>query len=549
LACARLAAQTAQRIESPATRFIDRKRGAHPFRAVSGGKQPHIFLISADMVSPDHYMPGRSAGQAIDLPSLRGLFSDSVYFSNAFCTSPLCAPARAALLTGRHTYLLANNERAHDGFEVSLRPTDSIFPEYLKATGYITKHCGKGHLGVQKYFDAFDENADGWDRWDPPIRSDEQYLEHLRRLKVRPQRYAREIAGIQQDRKSKGNSFGGWIEQDDGKPFPLEAQYSSFLAERAIQKLDSARAQGAGSTPIYLQLDIFDPHQPFSVPAGMERREAELRKALRLPESYRQVRARDWAASPADPKIYNLYQRYWGLYDPKTVEDYRVANALQMEVVDKAIGRFLQALKQRGLYDESVVIFTADHGEMNGRRALVDKGVYLYPEVLRVPLAVKLPRSAGNKPRTVDAAVSHLDIAPTVLSMAGIESGERLDGQPLQPLLAGGTREESSWIFECGWHVSANFACAMQARLADGERYLYSYNISSTADELYNLKDEDPVNLAQTETAQTARKEMIGRLGAYLEQDPRWLAWWSSYRIDHYHSLARPKGDMQLKSN
>jgi arylsulfatase A-like enzyme len=64
------------------------------------------------MMSPDHWLPGRFGPQVMNVPNLRGLFADSVFFTQAYCTSPLCAPARAALLTGRHTYLLANNERA-----------------------------------------------------------------------------------------------------------------------------------------------------------------------------------------------------------------------------------------------------------------------------------------------------------------------------------------------------------------------------------------------------------------------------------------------------
>lgn len=547
-ACAGLAAQTSQRIESGTPGFIDRKRGVNSFKRLPTGTRPNIFLISADMMSPDHWLPGRFVGQQMELPALRSLFADSVFFTNAFCTSPLCAPARAALLTGRHTYLLANNERAHDGFEISLRASDRIFPEYLKATGYVTKHCGKGHLGSQKFFDAFDDNADGWDRWDPPIRSDESYLDHLRRLGVRSQKYAREICGLQQDRTSRGNSMGGWIQQSDGKAFPIEAQYSSYLAERAIGKLDSAMQLASAESPIYLQLDFFDPHQPFSIPDGFQKREAELRRALRLPNSYEAIRARNWAASAQEPKIYDLYRKYWGLYDSKTLEDYRVANALQMEIVDRAVGRFINALKERHLYDDAVILFTSDHGEMNGRQAVIDKGVYLQPEVLRVPLAVKMPKSAGVKPSRVAQSVSHLDIAPTLLSMVGVQPDERLDGRPLQPLLNGGSDSEREWLFECGWHVSANFACGIQRRLASGEHYLYSYNIASSIDELYNLQEEDPVNRALSPEHQLIRKEMVARLGSFLEKDPRWLAWWSSYRIDHYHTLARPKGDMQLKS-
>jgi arylsulfatase A-like enzyme len=528
-----VAQEIASRIEGP-LRFVNRKAGLHPYRAREAKDRPNIFLITLDMVSPDHHHRSRSLHREMNLPAMRGLFADSVVFHNAFCASPLCAPARATLATGRYTYITANGERAHDGHETILRPTDVIFQEYLKATGYKTKHCGKGHLGTQKFMDAFDENDNAWDRWAPPIHDDELYLAHLRRLGVKPQRYRKEIRGLQQDRKTPQASLGGWIEQADGKPFPIEAQYTHHLVDRAISKLDAALAEPG---PIYLQLDIFDPHQPFSVPAGLEARERELRRVVGLPESYEQARARDWKADPSLPKIYNFYQKSWGLYDAATLVDYRVANALQMETIDRALARFFAALKERKLYDDALIVFTSDHGEMNGRRALVDKGVYLYPDVLRVPLAVKLPRGRHAE---VDTPVSHLDIAPTLLGVAGVEPAERLDGVPLFPT----PPADRGLLFECGWHTGVNFACATQHWTPEGH-WLYTYNLSSEIDELYDLNAVDAVNLARANPA--AHREMVRRLADIVQNDPRWIGYWHSLRVDRYDDLPRTSGgDYQM---
>jgi arylsulfatase A-like enzyme len=545
-----LSAELARRIESQeipsGLRYINRKTGAHPFRARDVARRPNIFLITADMISPDHWHPSRTLWREMELPAIRALATDSVAFHNAFCSSPLCAPARAALATGRYTYITANGERAHDGHETILRPTDVIFQEYLKATGYQTKHVGKGHLGTQKYMDAFDENDNAWDRWAPPIYDDELYLADLRRLGVKPQRYRKEIRGLQQDRKTRYASLGGWIEQADGKPFPLEAQYSQHLARRALDKLDAALSENEPRHPIYLQIDFFDPHQPFSIPAGFEQREKQLRAAFPLPESYEKVRARDWRPAPDQPKIYGFYRKAWGLYDPETVRDYRAANALQMEVLDRALGNVIQALKQRGLYDEALIIFTSDHGEMNGRRAIVDKGVYLYPDVLRVPVIVKPPASWGVRPRAVDAPVSHLDLAPTLLAVAGVEPQERMDGVSLLPLIRNNQAPpDRDFLFECGWHTGVNFACGMQARL-NGRHFLYSYNTSSEIDELYDLDSADAENLAANPEYAAIHKQMVARLGAFLEKDPRWIGYWHSFRVDHYFDLPRPQGDPQM---
>ena len=359
-ACAAVAQDIAQRTEGDArSQFLDPKRGRNPFETVTPPRsRPHIFVLTADMVSPDHYHPSRPFHRHMELPALRSLASDSVVFDNAFCTSPLCAPARASLFTGRYSYITANGERAHDGHATTLRDDDVIFQEYLKATGYATKHAGKGHVGVAKFVDAFDENSAAWDRWSPPIESDEYYRAYLRSLGVRPQKYTREIRGLEQDRSTPSNSVGGWIEQTGGSPFPVEATYSYFLAEQAISKL--AVALEARSGPAYVQIDLFDPHQPFGVPAGFQRREQELQAVCaELPRSYKETAESNWEPQPGQPKIYDQYRRYWGLYDPNTVSSYRVANALQMEVVDHGLKRFIAELKRRGIYDESVIIFTA----------------------------------------------------------------------------------------------------------------------------------------------------------------------------------------------
>jgi arylsulfatase A-like enzyme len=500
------------------------------------------------MVSPDFYLPSRPLSRALDVPTVRSLIRDGVFFQNAFATVPLCAPSRASYLTGRYPYVLGNGERAPDGLETELRPNDVIFPEYLKAGGYVTKQCGKCHVGTKKFIDAFGENDNSWNRWSPPIYDDEIYLDYQRGLAVKPQRHSREIVLLQRDRKTPGNSVGGWIEQADGKAFPLQAHYSYYLAQRAVKKLQDAWMNSARrGSPVYLQLDIFDPHQPLSVPDGFQDRERELRAVMTLPQSYENVRSRDWKPVLEQPKIYDLYREYWGLYDPKSLFNYCVAYALQMEVVDRALSVFIQELKQQGIYEDSFIIVASDHGEMNGRWAVIDKGTYLFPEVIRVPLILKLPASMAIPPRAIDSPVSLLDIAPTVLEMAGIDPEARLDGQSLIPTLRGtAVPVDRELIFSCGWHIGVNFACGIQKWEQSGEHYLYSYNPSSRVDELYDLNSPDAENLAQKEAYANVRRDMIERLGKALQRDPRWLGYWAGFRVDNFFEIPTVSGDMQL---
>ena len=529
-------------------RFTQERVGTGPFHVAEEGPAPHILLISADMVGPDLYHPDRELSKYVRLPAIRSLMREGTFFSNAFCTVPLCSPSRASYLTGRYAYIQGNGERAPEGLESQLRDDDIIFPEYLKAAGYIARQVGKCHVGTKKFIDAFGENDQPWDRWSPPVYDDDDFLAYQRRLGVKPQKYSREIVFRMQDRKTPGNSTGGWIVQNDGKPFPMEAQYSYYLGKKAIETVESLISNGSlAHHPMYLQLDFFDPHQPFSIPAGFEERERELRKIMTVPKSWYVARERDFKRAPNEPEIIDIYRRYWGLYDEQELINYRIANVLQMELVDHVIGMILARLKELGLYDNMLIAFISDHGEMNGRRAIVDKGVYLYPDIVRVPMIFKLPSKMPHKTAVVDSPTSLLDLSQTILDFAGIKPEAKFDGISLLPAIQEGRgEEERTLLFFGGWHVGVNFDCGIQHRMPDGHRYLYAYNCTSAVDELYDLDSEDAVSLVGKPEYAGVRKELILRLGRALKSDPRWGGYWAEFRIAHAGDLPASEGDMQL---
>ncbi len=528
--------------------FTQERTGTGPFSRNTGGKPPHIVLISVDMVSPDLYHPDRPLSQYIQIPNIRSVMKDGSFFSNAFCTVPLCSPSRASYLTGRYSYILGNGEHAPEGLQTELRDDDIIFPEYLRAAGYVTRQVGKCHVGTKKYIDAFGENDQPWNRWSPPVFDDDDFLSYQRKLGVKPQKYSREIVFKQQDRHTAGNSVGGWIVQEDGRPFPLEAQYSYYLGQKAIEIIDDLIDKGSTERhPVYLQLDIFDPHQPFSIPGGFEEREKELRRVMTVPKTYEDAKKRDWKRAEDEPEVIDIYRRYWGIYEESQLIDYRVAYALQMELVDKVIGTVLDKLRTSGLYDNSFVALISDHGEMNGRRALVDKGVFLYPDVLRVPMVIKPPKDVAVARQTIDSPVSLLDLSQTLLEAAGIHAEAKFDGVSLLPELLGqAAQEDRTLLFFGGWHVGVNFACGIHHRFPDGRQFVYAYNCTSTIDELYNLGSEDAVNLISDADYASIRDQMIQRLGVALQSDPRWSGYWTEFRIARFQYLPTTEGDMQL---
>ena len=527
--------------------FLDPKQCRHPYTEKQNASRPNMFVITMDMVPPEFY---RSSGQCRDhmeMPAWQRLVSDSVCFSNAFSVSPLCGPSRAALFTGRYPYVQVNEERAHDGFEVEVRPDDPIFPEYLKASGYMTAHIGKSHIGTEKFIQAFGESCSPWNRWAPPVYDDPEYHDFLKRKGVSDFRYKRCIQGLKVDGKTPGNHYGGWLEQEDGSPFPVEATYPFYLVDRAIAYLDSLIKQRHDATaPLYLQLDFFAPHQPFMIPAGFEEREEKLRAEMTLPQGYRRCHERNFRAREGEPKIYQTYRRNWGVYNEDTAFGYYIANMLQMEVMDRALGRFLDALEQRGLYDESLCLLTADHGEMNLEEGLLDKGVYGHPKVARVPIYLKQPGNAGAG-SSVDQPVCLLDVAPALLDAAGVQPYAHLDGESLlDRLRSDDTGREKTFVFESGWHVAPNFAVAIQIYDGPHSHYRYVYNVSSPYDELYDMNDVTHTNLI----SDTAYAQIVNRalttLHRIFHEDPRWRCYRQAFDIDKAEQLPMTGGDDQM---
>ena len=427
--------------------------------------------------------------------------------------------------------IMVNEERAHDGMAYELRRDDILFPEYLKHGGYATRHVGKCHVGTAKFLDAFGENDHPWNYWAPPLHDDDEYDQYLQDLGVKGWRFSRTIRALRGD--DPDAHFGGWAEQDDGSPLPIEATYPMFLAQRAAGTLNSlCRGTGRGR-PVYFQLDFFGPHQPFVIPAGLEERERRLREVIELPASFAAARDADFGALDREPYIYQVYRKRLALYREDALRDYVVANLLQVELIDRALGVFFQSLRDEGLYDDAAIVFMADHGEMNGERALVDKGVYGHPKVMQVPFIFRSPRGE-HAGRSISTPVSLLDLCPTLLGLCGITPSDRLDGHDLMPLVRGDSAERpQDFIFESLWHVAPNPAVAIQHRYDDGRHFIYTFNLCDRHDELYDLNGPAFRNLATDAEHQGVRTDMIRRLWSVLRQDRRWRCYRDPMHLAH----------------
>ncbi len=525
-------------------RFLNERQGLNPFETYEA-ERPNIFVFTVDMIPPEFHREPSDCLPFMALPNLRSLQADSVCCRNAFSVSPLCGPSRASMFTGRYPYIFVNEERAHDGAEVELRPDDPIYPEYLRAVGYAAGHVGKSHIGTEKFMRTFGESCSPWNRWAPPIYDDPEYHQHLAERGIEGFRYARRIEGLKMDRKTPGNSYGGWIEQETGAAFPVEGTYPHYLVHRAAGLLDSLRRTHGPRTPLYVHVDLFAPHQPFLIPAGLEEREALLRKTVPLSEGYSRWLEGGCVPAGPEPRVYGTYRRSWGLYERGTAREYQIANMLQMEVIDLALGRFLARLTELGLYEDSIVVVTADHGEMNLEQGLIDKGVYGHPKAARIPMLIKLPGNhrAGTR---VAADVCLLDLAPTFLDLAGVRPAARLDGENLLPFLTGEKEERREpFLFEAGWHIAPNPAVAVHGTFPEGH-FRYVYNATSDIDELYDLDDPLFKNLIGEDSFSGVRKALRRRLAGIFQADTRWRCYRQCFELDRAEDLPVREGDGQM---
>ncbi|PIE35588.1 hypothetical protein CSA56_03660 [candidate division KSB3 bacterium] len=525
--------------------YLNPVTGHGPFRVNQESRKENILFISVDMVPREFYQQFEGCVE-MHTPHLDTLKQNHVVFENAFCSSPLCSPSRASYLSGHYSYITVNSERAHDGQDIHVRQEDILFPEYLKHSGYHCRHAGKSHVGTHKFMDIFGENDSPWDRWSPPWFDDDQYINYLKNLGFERISFEKTLYGQEAAGEGRGNCYGGWVAPQNGKPFPKEATYPAYLVQKTI---DALEARQDAEQPFYFQLDFFGPHQPFAIPAGMEKREQELREIIRLPESYQQIHDNNFQAPWDEPRVYRMYRKNWGLTDPETLKSYMIANILQFELLDEMIGRLFAYLQEQGTYHKTWIFLIADHGEMNGEMALIDKGAYLNPGVIRVPLLIKPPADSefGQQSYRIEEPVSLLDLAPTMLEIAGISTDARMDGVSLLQSLVGAQRPDRKPIlFDIWSHVVPNPSIGMVFTASNDKNYMFTFNVVDEIDELYELENRKSLhNLIAEPEASGIVQEALVKMDEVLERDPRWISYSGPFKLTYAERLPTPFGDQQ----
>jgi len=383
--------------------------------------RPNILIIYTDQQRWDAL--GINGNAEIQTPNLDRLAAEGLNFDHYFVQNPVCMPSRISFLTGQYPSALGIT---HMGVPV---PEETItLPRLLRAYGYRSANIGKLHFLPHANRDHRMPHPDyGFDHLeisDEPGVYEDAYRAWVRRqapeqldyLSVGlPPATATWYETMRVHDTVKHPQQGGRFDCKGAVPFPGDeaVTHSAFVAEQTISFLQQQR----DGQPFLSIAGFYSPHSPWVVPQRF--------LDLYDPTSF---------TLPTYPPALEA-QRGGDLYSDEQLRSARHGYYAMISEVDYHVGRVLAQVEQLGLADNTIVLFTSDHGEWLGEHLRYGKGYPGSDAVSRVPLIVRWPGALDAPGRTVSRIVEGVDIVPTLLACAGVQLPPFLQGQSIANLL------------------------------------------------------------------------------------------------------------------
>jgi len=462
---------------------------AAPHGASRAGKRPNVLFLMADQLRGDFL--GCSGNPAASTPNIDRLARDGANFIRAYSSTPSCTPARAAVLTGLSPWGhgMLGYHRVREQYEFEL-------PVLFREAGWQTHQVGKNHFHPQR-------NPHGYEQIELDESGrvrDEGFTSDYR------QWFAQVAPGVNPDATGIG-----WNDYRAGVyVLPEELHPTHWTADRAVTFLD----QREDDRPFFMKVSFARPHSPYDPPARfLDRIDPKL-----VPAPFEGEWSDAQFGSIVDPKAYTAARN--ALPEEVALRSRRHYLA-SLAFVDEAIGRILDALERSGELDNTVILFTSDHGDMLGDHHLWRK-TYAYEGSARIPMVlwwgsdvVELPRGQVR-----DEPVELRDVLPTFLEVANLAIPASVEGASMLSLLRG-VESWRQWIdlehATCYWPGNAWTALA-------GAKMKYIYHAYEGRESLFDI-DADP-----GETRDLARD-----LRYFGE-----LALWRARMIEHLEPRGEP---------
>lgn len=428
-------------------------------------------------------------------PVLDELAATGTRFDRWYTPTAICTPARASLLTGQAPFrhkVLANHER-NVGYLEDLPDGQFTFVEALRDAGYNTGLIGKWHVGTEKKASTFGFDGPELPGWHNPV-DNEDYLGYLADNSLPPYEISDRIRGTLPN-GGPGNLLAARLHQ------PVEATFEHYLATRTIEMLEAYAADyRRDEKPFFLELNFYGPHLPYILPN--EYFDMFDPADVPLPASIAET-------FEGKPPVQRNYSAHW-TFDTMPIEVTRKLIAVYwgyVALIDRQIGRVMDAMARLGLVEDTAVFFTCDHGEFTGSHRLHDKGPAMYEDIYRTPGILRIPGGPAGQVRS--EFVSLLDCTATILDLAGIDPAPAVDSRSLLPLARG---EQPEWDGDivCEFH---GHHFPYPQRMLREERYKLVVNPDSV-NELYDLaSDPDELrNVYEQPELAPVRSRLMHRL-------------------------------------
>ena len=460
---------------------------------------PNILWVCTDQQRYDTI--GALGNPHVSTPNIDSLVAEGVAFTHAYCQSPICTPSRASFLTGMYPNATHAIRNGNDFFP----ETYPLVTRMLADVGYDCGLIGKLHL-ASAYRRIEPRANDGYRYW--------QYSHAPRDDWEQGHDYAEWV-------RSKGYILGELNRNPEG--VPAELHQTTWCAEKTIAFIREDR-----DGPWLASVNIYDPHPPFNPPqTHRERfdpkdmpaplfRESDLEQQLRL----RRVDFQSKAQHPDELDIRSPIlpqsprgkpaSEIPGERDAKTL---KAAYYAMIQLIDEQLGRILETLEDTGQRENTVIIFTSDHGETLGDHGLIQKGCRFYEGLVRVPLIFSWPGQFVSGLKS-DALVELVDKTPTLLELAGLPVPEEMHGRSLLPILRGEADAKHHRDFvRCEYYDAVNLRDHTFATMYRDKRYKLVVYHGHEEGELYDLvNDPDEFdNLWHTQEMQRLKLELLKR--------------------------------------
>lgn len=439
--------------------------------------RPNILVVLVDDLRWDEL--GCCGHPFVRTPQIDRIASEGARFRNAFCTTPLCSPVRACLLTGLHTHhhgILDNTNRSQDSHQLN------TFPRVLQQSGYHTGYVGKWHMGND------DTPRPGFDHW---VSMQGQGTSFDPVLNVNGER--RTFTGHTTDVL---NSLAvEFLQQSRTQPFCL------YIAHKALHPELTQRDDGSITDPTAAKFLPADRHRDLYTNDAIPRR----RNVTDLPDDKPALNRPIEGVAPLNPST--------GTSD-ETVRD----RLRMLAAVDDGVGMLFTELERSGQLDHTIFVFTGDHGYWYGEHGLSVERRLAYEEGIRVPLLVRHPPWI-TPGQLIDRFALSVDLAPTLLQAAQVLPTIPVDGRSLVPLLKNQPTPNWRTSFLIQYNSDTVFprVSNMGYRAIRTQRWKYIHYLElDQMDELYDLL-HDPYEIQNVITLPES-SQVLQRLQSELDE-------------------------------